>query len=201
MTTLNLNMTTSEVTNFMGGKSFKALNPLTRLKLVAFSSFLGEPTYYQAIEKEKNPDELGNRNYLINEKKKEINKIIKDYLLIPSDIGVSRNETFYNATMDSLNFDFKKTLDLAVQCRNEFLMRKSTAQILAIAAAHPQRVEFNKENPKFFREVLVKCWPLPGDAISCLDAWKCLFGSKTKFPSFNKINCTVIVYGCLNISR
>ena len=105
---------------------------------------------------------------------------------MPTDLGVSRNETFYNAIMDSLNFDFKKTLELAVQCRNEFLMRRSTAQILAIAACHPDRVKFNEENPMFFRETLVKCWLLPGDAVSCLDAWKALFGSKTKFPSFIK---------------
>lgn len=193
MSSLELNMTTSEVTNFMGGKSFKAFNPLTRVKLVAFSSFLGEPTYYQPINKEKeekekniddsdsDSDESGNYNYLNNEKNKKIFE-----LLIPSDLGVSRNETFYNATMDALNFDFKKTLELAIQCRNEFLMRRSTAQILAIAAAHPERVKFNEENPKFFREVLVKCWILPGDAIACLDAWKALFGSKTKFPSFIK---------------
>jgi len=31
--------TTNEITNFMGGKSFKLFNPLNRLKLVAFSSF------------------------------------------------------------------------------------------------------------------------------------------------------------------
>ena len=44
--------TTTEMTNFMGGTSFKLFNPLTRLKLVAFSSFLGEPTYYQKVENE-----------------------------------------------------------------------------------------------------------------------------------------------------
>ena len=199
MSTMNLNMTT-EITNFMGGKSFRAFDPLTRAKLVAFSSFLGEPTYYQPINKEKeekeknihdsdsdsDSDESGNYNYLNNEKNKKIFELLKDKLLIPSDLGVSRNETFYNATMDALNFDFKKTLELAIQCRNEFLMRRSTAQILAIAAAHPERVKFNEENPKFFRDVLVKCWILPGDAIACLDAWKALFGSKTKFPSFIK---------------
>ena len=179
MSTVDLNMNTSEVTNFMGGKSFHLFNPLNRLKMVAFSSFLSEPTYYQPVN---NKDKIHTKN--IQEEK--INKLLKDYLLIPTDMGVSRNETFYNATMDSLNFDFKKTLNLAVQCRNEFLMRRSTAQILAIAASHPQRVKFNEENPKYFREVLVKCWLIPGDAIACLDAWKALFGSKSKFPSFIK---------------
>jgi len=44
--------TTTEITNFMGGTSFKLFNHLTRLKLVAFSSFLGEPTYYQKVVNE-----------------------------------------------------------------------------------------------------------------------------------------------------
>ena len=173
--------TATEMTNFMGGKSFKLFNPLNRLKLVAFSSFLGEPTYYQPVER----DEA----YIEDFKKSKLDNIlqqIKDHLLIPTDMGVSRNTTFYNATNAALEFDFKKTLELAVQCRNEFLMRRSTAQILAIAAAHPNRVDFNEKNPKLFRDMLVKCWLLPGDAIACLDAWKALFGSKTKFPSFIK---------------
>lgn len=173
--------TTNEMTNFMGGKSFKLFNPLNRLKLVAFSSFLGEPTYYQPLERDEAYIEEFKRSKL-----DDTFQQIKDYLLIPTDFGVSRNTTFYNAANAALEFDFKKTLELAVQCRNEFLMRRSTAQILAIAAAHPKRVEFNEKNPKYFRETLVKCWLLPGDAIACLDAWKALFGSKTKFPSFIK---------------
>lgn len=173
--------TTNEMINFMGGKSFKLFNPLTRAKLVAFSSFLGEPTYYQPLER----DEAYIEDFKTNKNNNKLQQL-KDYLLIPTDLGVSRNTTFYNAITDALNFDFKKTLELAAQCRNEFLMRRSTAQILAIAAAHPERVKFNEENPKFFREMLVKCWIIPGDAIACLDAWKALFGSKTKFPSFIK---------------
>lgn len=176
--------TTNEMTNFMGGKSFKLFNPLNRLKLVAFSSFLGEPTYYQPVERE----EAYIEEYRIQKKQKEDNllKILKDHLLIPTDMGVSRNQTFYNATMEALDYDFGKTLKLAIQCRIEFMMRRSTSQILAIAASHPKRVEFNEQNPKMFREVLVKCWNIPGDAIACLDAWKSMFGSKTKLPSFLK---------------
>ena len=173
---------TSEMTNFMGGKSFKLFNPLNRLKLVAFSSFLGEPTYYQPLER----DEAYVEDFKTDKKVNKMFQQLKDVLLLPSDLGVSRNTTFYNAANAALDFDFGKTLEIAVQCRNEFLMRRSTAQLLAIAACHSKRVEFNKENPKKFREILVKCWLLPGDAIACLDAWKALFGSKSKFPSFIK---------------
>ena len=178
---MSITMNTTEMTNFMGGKSFKLFNPLNRLKLVAFSSFLGEPTYYQPLER----DEAYIEDFKTNKNNNKLQQL-KDYLLIPTDLGVSRNTTFYNAVNAALDFDFVKTLELAVQCRNEFLMRRSTAQILAIAASHPNRVDFNEKNPKLFRDILVKCWLLPGDAIACLDAWKALFGSKTKFPSFIK---------------
>ena len=174
--------TTNEMTNFMGEKSFKLFNPLNRLKMVAFSSFLGEPTYYQPIER----DEAYIEDFKTSKKRDNVFKELKDHLLVPTDMGVSRNTTFYNAVNSALDFDFGKTLELAVQCRNVFFMRRSTAQILAVAAAHPQRVEFNENNPKLFRDILVKCWLLPGDAIACLDAWKALFGSKSKFPSFIK---------------
>ena len=50
-TTQETAKTNFEVINFMGGKSFKLFNPLNRLKLVAYSSFLGEPTYYQPTDK------------------------------------------------------------------------------------------------------------------------------------------------------
>lgn len=175
-------ISTNETTNYMGGKSFELFNPLNRLKLVAFSSFLGEPTYYQPVER----DEAYIEDFKTNQKIDNIFEQLKDYLLVPSDLGVSRNTTFYNAVNAALDFDFGKTLELTIQCRNEFLMRRSTAQILAIAGAHPKRIEFNKENPRVFREVLVKCWLLPGDAIACLDAWKSMFGSKSKFPTFIK---------------
>ena len=175
---MNNNMNTStEMTNFMGGTSFKLFNPLKRAELVAFSSFLGEPTYYQPTGENEIKKGYSGQKLL---------EVLKDHLLLPTDLGVSRNETFYNAINASFDFDFEKTLELAVRCRTEFLMRKSSAQILAIGAAHPKRVEFNESNPKKFREVLVKCWLLPSDATSCLDAWKALFGSKSKFPSFIK---------------
>ena len=78
--------TSNEIINFMGGKSFNMFNPLNRLKLVAFSSFLGEPTYYQPLER----DEAYIEDFKTN-KNNNILQQLKDYLLIPTDLGVSRN--------------------------------------------------------------------------------------------------------------
>ena len=155
--------TSNEVTYFMGGKSFKLINPLNNLKLVAFSSFLGEPTYYEPVNNKKKMSSIEEHS-----QKRYMNsiEIVKEYLLIPDDFGISRNEKFYNATIAALEFDFEKTLEIAVKCRNEYLMRRSSAQILAIAAAQKRRIVFNDKNPKVFREILKKCWILRGDAIA-----------------------------------
>ena len=106
---MSITMNTDEMTNFMGEKSFKLFNPLNRLKLVAFSSFLGEPTYYQPLER----DEAYIEDFKTNKNNNKLQQL-KDYLLIPTDLGVSRNTTFYNAVNAALEVDFVKTLELAV---------------------------------------------------------------------------------------
>ena len=95
-----------EITNFMNGKSFKLFNPLTELHMIALSSFLGEPSYYQNI-------------------KKTNNSIIENYLIFDHK-NLSRDEIFLNACESALDYDFEKTLLFAVKCRNEFFMRKSS---------------------------------------------------------------------------
>lgn len=155
-----------EITNFMNGKGFKLFNPLTELHMIALSSFLGEPSYYQNI-------------------KKTNNSIIENYLIFDHK-NLSRDEIFLNACESALDYDFEKTLLFAVKCRNEFLMRKSSAHILAIAARHHKRVEFNKNNPMLFRNVINECCLIPSDLTSIHNSWISLNGSKSKFPTFIK---------------
>jgi len=155
-----------ETTNFMNGKCFKLFNPLTELHMIALSSFLGEPSYYQNV-------------------KKTNNSIIENYLIFDHK-NLSRDEIFLNTCESALDYDFEKTLLFAVKCRNEFLMRKSSAHILAIAARHHKRVEFNKNNPMLFRNVINECCLIPSDLTSIHNSWISLNGSKSKFPTFIK---------------
>ena len=155
-----------EITNFMNGKCFKLFNPLTELHMIALSSFLGEPSYYQNV-------------------KKTNNSIIENYLIFDHK-NLSRDEIFLNTCESALDYDFEKTLLFAVKCRNEFLMRKSSAHILAIAARHHKRVEFNKNNPMLFRNVINECCLIPSDLTSIHNSWISLNGSKSKFPTFIK---------------
>ena len=162
--------------NFMGGESYEIFSPIRRLMMPLLSGFLGESSYYMPDKEEEKP------SYNIQ----NIFDLLKEHLVLPKYFGISRQKVFYDAVNDALDFDFGETLSLAVRARNEWFMRKSPAQLLAIAASHPNRIKFNEENPKTFRETVVKCCPLPGDMISIVESWKALHGSKSKFPSFMK---------------
>lgn len=157
--------------NHMGGDSYYPENPLTKLKLVLLSSFLGEPSYYSREKSSiTNPGIIPER--------------IEPYLVNPDTRD--RKTQFFEATIEALNSDFKGTLDLAHRARHEFLMRKSPMQLLAIAAEHPGRVIFNNTYPGAFRKIVMETCILPADMIAILNAWKSLKGSKSKFPSFLK---------------
>lgn len=160
--------------NPMNGISYFPENPLLQLELVLYSSFLHEPSFY-------NPSKEKNVSF-----GPEIRENLDQYLLFPENCLKSRQRIFYDTANNALAIDFEKTLHLAVRARQEFFMRKSPCELLAIAAQHPKRVSFNKENPLLFRETVKKVCMIPTDMISILDAWKELKGSKTGFPTFLK---------------
>lgn len=168
-------MTSDAHTNFMGGECYELFNPIQALRLPLCSQFLGEPSYYMPAKDEEEHTEI-----------KSILEKLGKHVMFPKYCLMSRQEAFFNAATNALDYDFAATLAEANRARNEYFMRKAPAQLLAIAASHPARIEFNKKNPKAFRDVVKKCCPLPGDMKSVLDAWKALHGSKSKFPSFLK---------------
>ena len=168
-------MTSDAHTNFMGGECYELFNPIQALRLPLCSQFLGEPSYYMPAKDEEEHTEI-----------KSILEKLGKHIMFPKYCLMSRQEAFFNVATNALDYDFAATLAEANRARNEYFMRKAPAQLLAIAASHPGRIEFNKKNPKAFRDVVKKCCPLPGDMKSVLDAWKALHGSKSKFPSFLK---------------
>ena len=73
-------------------------------------------------------------------------------------------------------------------------MRKSPAQILAIAALHPDRQEFNQKNPMVFRNAVKNCCNIPSDMTAIHQAWMSLTNSipsdnRPGYPSFLKRSC------------
>ena len=172
---------TTKHENPMGGVSFFPDNPLLKLELMLYSSFLHEPVYY-------NP-----KNDMKLKQKNDILKMLENDLLFPENNVKSRQLVFYETACDALDFDFKRTLELAVRARQEFYMRKSPCELISIAAEHPKRVSFNEKNPCFFRDIVKQVCVIPPDMISILDSWKSLKGSKTGFPSFLKrVFCGIV---------
>ena len=160
--------------NHMGGISYFPEDPLLELELLLYSSFLNEPTYY-------NPK---NDSIVLPKikKKDELDK----FILFPNYGEKSRQQIFFETAVKAYDFNFKGTLKLAEKGRNEFLMRKSPCELISIGAFHSKRVQFNKENPLFFRNIIKKVCLLPTDMVSILDSWKSLKGNKNSFPTFLK---------------
>jgi len=166
--------------NHMGGISYFPENPLVELELVMYSSFLHEPTYYSPQKKE--------QSILCHDDE------VKNYVLFPEHLSKSRQRIFYEAAQKAYDCDFKATLELAKRARQEFLMRKSPCELLAIGASHRKRSDFNMENPLFFRKIVQDVCMIPPDMVSILNSWKSLHGSKSKFPTIlKKAFCEILV--------
>ena len=132
-----------KVVNHMGGFSYKQ-NPIDTLKMVASSSMLMEPKYYQCSECHKFPHFI------------ELNELAEKYAVVIPE----QNETVESMTRrvinEALDFDFKKTLELAVELRNEYNVRVMPQLIMVIASKHSGRSKFDEENPGMFREMNLK---------------------------------------------
>lgn len=129
----------------MSGTSF--ILSLKRLEFIMASSIFGEPQYYRK----------GNdKQEKIYQKRISI-ELPAEYLsnlLFPEVITQKACDITLDAIKKSLDYDFKGTLELAKKLRTEFMMRKNPQVIIIIACLHPDRQEFNKNNPKLFREII-----------------------------------------------
>ena len=166
--------------NHMKGISYYPENPLIELEMMLYSSFLGQSSFYNpATDKELTKKDFDCLHDLDN-----VQNMLKEYLTFPEHGVKSRQRIFFETANKAFDYDFGETLKLAVKARRTFLMRKSPCELIAVGAAHPKRVAFNKENPEFFRNIVREVCMIPTDMISILDSWKSLKGSKSQFPSF-----------------
>lgn len=130
----------SVVENFMGGNSYK-LSPLQTLKIIAASSIFGEPQYYRdGLEKEKTI-----KNHMTLVEYSIFSELIKDKR--------TSVDVFTSAIDAALDFDFKATLDFAVELRKDYFMRLNPAVIFVRAAGHKNRAAFNEANPGYMKQV------------------------------------------------
>jgi hypothetical protein len=158
------------VVNFMGGVSY-TLSPIQTLKIVAASSIFGEPQYYN--DGIKAPANI---------------KTLMEYSIFPDLFSGSKSVVtiFEEAIDNSLDHDFKATLDLALELRTEYLMRLNPSVIFMRASMHKGRKEFNELNPRYMKEIGKKIAERPDDLTNQFDYYMFKNGSKAKLPSLIK---------------
>lgn len=130
----------------MGGKSFK-LNPLQSLKVVCTSMICGESQYYRRA---------GSNGIKCSAE-------FLEHFLFPEFYDESTTDYFEKIVSDALDHDFEGSLQFVAKLRNEYLMRLNSNYLIAKAAHHPKRVEFNKANPKVFKTAIEHVGCIPTD--------------------------------------
>lgn len=161
------------VKNFMGGDSY-VVNPIDTLKLVAASSIFGEASYYRKDVKD------GRYSW-----KKDFSDSLLEELFADYD-GKSTTEIFTDTIDKALEYDFKSTLELAVQLRNEYNMRLNPQIIMVRAAIHPKRQEFTKNNPGKFDEYNQKVMARADEPMSQLAYYIFANNGKKNLPTILK---------------
>ena len=165
-----------KVTNFMSGTSY-TLNPINTLKIVAASSIFGEPQYYRdAADPAKSPKPIKNIGTL------------KEYSIISGLVKEKGTaaDVFTAAIDAALDFDFKATLDLALELRNDYFMRLNPAVIYVRATLHKNRAKFNEENPGLMRSIGKAIALRPDDLTNQFEYYMYINGKKNKLSSILK---------------
>lgn len=158
------------VENFMGGTSY-TINPLDTLRIIAASSIFGEPQYYRdGLGTPKNIDSL--REYSI------FGHLFED--------DKSAVEIFEYAIDEALAYDFKATLDLALELRTEYYMRLNPSVIFVRASQHENRVSFNELSPGYMKNIGKKIAGRPDDLTNQFEYYMFKNKSKAKIPSVVK---------------
>ena len=160
------------VTNFMGGESY-VINPLDTLKMVTASSIFGEPAYYR--------DGAKSGRYVCD-------RLIRSYSVIPDEYEGKTTEQVMELVIDAaLEYDFKATLDWAVELRNTYNMRLNPQVIMVRAALHPNRPKFTEEHPGYFNDINTKVMGRADEPMSQMSYY--LYrnkGKKNNVPSILK---------------
>lgn len=132
------------VKNFMNGESY-AYSPLATLKMISASSIFGEPSYYR-------DGGIGKRSMRYSARGNEIWSKLLDYIIIPKEYnGKSTTEIMTEAIDASLDYDYERTLNWAVELRTVYNIRLNPQIIMVRAAIHPKRKAFTANNKVNFR--------------------------------------------------
>lgn len=137
--------------NHMNGVGYDISNPIKELRIMASSSFFGEPNYYHEdvkpvdnnihLRESKSPD----YNYL----EKTLGKVIS----IPGYHNESTTTIMEKVIDAALNFNAEETLKEAARLRNEDNIR-TTPQVIMVRAANNEKVRGTGLIRKYFKEIM-----------------------------------------------
>lgn len=162
------------VENFMSGDSY-VVNPLLTLKMVSASSIFGEASYYRKDVKD------GKFSW-----EREFSDSFMKEVFSKYD-GKTTTEIFTDTIDKSLDYDFKATLDFAVELRKDFNMRLNPQIIMVRAAIHPKRIDFTKEYPGEFDRINQLVMSRADEPMSQLSYFMYINnGKKNKLPTILK---------------
>jgi hypothetical protein len=95
-------------------------------------------------------------------------------------------EIFESAIDSSLDYDFKGTLDLALELRSVYFMRLNPSVIFVRASQHPNRIEFNEMVPGYMKSIGKKIAERPDDLTNQFEYYMFKNKGKAKLPSLVK---------------
>lgn len=137
-------------TNFMGGTGYSPENPIAVLRMAAASSFFGEPQYYQdGAEALKTAEG----------KHLDIQEYLGSVLGVSAPLAwqvLSPEKRMEKAIDDAIVFDAEGTLRLAVELRNDGLIRL-TPQVIMVRAANHVAVRGTGLVRKYAHRILMRC--------------------------------------------
>lgn len=172
---------TKEVINYMNSTSYK-INPIDTLKIVTASSIFGEPSYYRNGEFSKTYNIKK-----INDNKFYINDILEGYNVIADNYENKTTSEIMELVIDeALNYNFKATLEWAIELRKNFNMRLNPQIIMVRASMHNKRKEFTKNNPGLFNKINEEIMSRLDEPATQLTYWLYKNKSKNGIPTILK---------------
>jgi len=143
--------------NHMAGVSYDINDPIKQLRIIASSSFFGEPNYYhEDVKKGKDRSDVYSAV-----KGKKLNKTQEKYLeqtlgqviSIPDYHSYSTTKIMEMAIDEAIDFDAEAALKEAVRLRNEENIR-TTPQVIMVRAANSEKVRGTGLIRKYALEIM-----------------------------------------------
>jgi hypothetical protein len=141
--------------NHMDGISYDIPDPIKQLRIIASSSFFGEPNYYHEDVKkgEKRKSEIVPSKDIYEKYIKHLEETLGKVISIPNYHSLSTTMIMEIAIDEAISFDAEAALKEAVRLRNEENIR-TTPQVIMVRAANHKKVRGTGLIRKYALEIM-----------------------------------------------